>query len=89
MDKYVRILKTAQTGDVKECAHWSTEIGFLTGEETKVRQLPKTHTQINAVLMLPFLFYFYFIFLKKKDDGGCPRECSDDSWRAIPSGRRD
>jgi aarF domain-containing kinase len=36
MDMYVRILKTAQTGDEKECAHWSTEIGFLTGEETKV-----------------------------------------------------
>ena len=47
MDRYVRILKTAQTGDVKECAYWSTEIGFLTGEETKVRQLPNTHTKLD------------------------------------------
>ena len=43
MDKYVRILKTAQTGDLKECAHWSTEIGFLTGEETKARQQHDRH----------------------------------------------
>jgi len=48
MDKYVRLLQTAQTGDREACARWSTEIGFLTGEETK----PMIEAHISACMIL-------------------------------------
>ena len=52
MDKWMHILQAAVSEDHEACAHWSLELGYLTGKESKT--MLDAHVRSLTLLATPF-----------------------------------